>query len=456
MSKNSLAQYIELYSSNRHAIDAHSAELLNSRRTDAFNSLAGAELPTKHTEGYERTSIADMFAPDYGVNVNRVRMPVDVASSFRCDVPNMSTLLGVVVNDEFNSTSNLDCRLPEGVLFMSLRRAACEYRDLVEQYYGRIAPMDQPVVALNTLLLQDGVFIYVPCGVKVDKPLQLVNIFSSATPLFAARRIVVAVEDNAELCLLICDHTQSEDTDFLSSQVVEIFVGENSRVDYYDIEESSARTSRHSRLYARQNYGSNLLVNGMTLSSGITRNDYNIDIAGERCETLLAGMAICSGSQHVDNNSQMNHLAGHCHSSQLFKYVLDDASTGAFEGSISVTPEAPFTEAYQSNRNLLASAKASMHTKPQLLIYNDEVKCSHGATTGQLDSEALFYMRTRGIPEEEARRMLMQAFMSDVIDTVRMQALRDRLRLLVEKRFQGQVSYCGDCSAASCREPHKD
>jgi Fe-S cluster assembly protein SufD len=184
---------------------------------------------------------------------------------------------------------------------------------------------------------------------------------------------------------------------------------------------------------------------------GTTRNGYDIDIVGDGCETLLAGMAIGTDRQHVDNCSNINHRASHCHSSQLFKYVLDDESTGAFEGSILVAPNATYTEAYQSNRNLLASTSAKMHTKPQLVIYNDEVKCSHGATTGQLDAAALFYMRSRGISEKEARLMLMQAFMVDVIDTVRMEGLRDRLRHLVEKRFYGQQMLCGECSV-SCHE----
>ena len=166
---------------------------------------------------------------------------------------------------------------------------------------------------------------------------------------------------------------------------------------------------------------------------------------------MLAGMAIGSGNQHADNSSNVNHRAAHCRSSQLFKYVLDDQSTGAFEGSILVSPEAPYTEAYQSNRNMLASQQARMHTKPQLEIYNDEVKCSHGATTGQLDASALFYMRSRGISEKEARLMLMQAFMADVIETVRMEGLRDRLRHLVEKRFYGQQTLCADCGI-SCHD----
>ena len=156
-------------------------------------------------------------------------------------------------------------------------------------------------------------------------------------------------------------------------------------------------------------------------------------------------MAIGSEKMHIDNDSAINHRAPHCKSNQLFKYVLDEEATGAFEGSILVTPEAQYTEAYQSNRNILASTSARMHCKPQLEIYNDEVKCSHGATTGQLDTDALFYMRTRGIPEAEARTMLMQAFMIDVIETMHIAGLQERLRHLVERRFAGTLGNCSAC-----------
>lgn len=454
---NSLDQYLRLFAENREVIDSNSAPLLNSRREEACAILReGARLPRKGDEGFEKTDIEKIYAPDYGVNLQRINIPVDVAASFRCDVPNMSTLLGITVNDSFHPTATLAGKLPEGVLFCSLREAAIKHPAIVERYYGRLAPMSDPAVALNTMLLQDGVMIYVPKGVRIEKPLQLVNIFSAPTPLLAFRRLVVAVEEGAALQLIVCDHTQDHtENPYLSSQVVEISVGRDAVVDYCDIEESSPHTSRYSKMYARQDASSKLTVNGVTLTNGVTRNEFEIDIAGEHCETRLAGMAVGSGRQHIDNRSDVEHLAPRCHSNQLFKYVLTDQAQGAFEGGIHVTPAAPFTEAYQSNRNMLDSREARMHTMPQLLIYNDDVKCSHGATTGQLDNEALFYMRSRGIPEKEARTMLMQAFMSDVIDTIHITGLQERMRHLVEKRFANPEAFCGECGA-SCRHAMGD
>lgn len=449
---NSLSQYLELYRLNRQTIDAGSAEPLNRLRQEAFEQLTnGARLPQRGDEGYERTSVEEMLSGDYGLNIGRIAIPADVAASFRCDVPNMSTLLGVVVNDSFHGVRGLQDRLPEGVIFSSIRSVAERRPELVKRYYNTVVPMTNAAAALNTMLVQEGVMVYVPRGVKLEKPLQLVNIFSSPTSLMAPRRLLVVLEEDAEAQLLVCDHTQDSTTDYLSSQVVEIILADGARFDYYDIEESSPRTIRHSQIFARQHSRSNLLVNAMTLTCGQTRNDFSIDVSGSRCETTLSGMAIGSGEMKVDNSVVLRHLADHCQSRQLFKYVLDEKSSGAFGGLILVTPDAPFTDAYQTNRNMLASDDARMHTKPQLEIYNDEVKCSHGATTGQLDAEALFYMQTRGIPIEEARKMLMQAFMADVIDTVRMEGLRDRLRHLVEKRFSGQAG-CDSCAASTCQK----
>lgn len=442
---SALKQYTDLYDSMREAICASAGEPMNALRDAARRGLEDGSLPTKRTEGFEKTSIEEMFAPDYGVNVNRIGIPVDVAATFRCDVPNLSTLQATVVNDKFIPSTALDDRLPAGVLFMSLARASREMPEIVGRYYGTVAPLGEASVSLNTMLAQDGVFIYVPRGVHPDKALQLVNIFSSPAPLAAFRRMLVVVEDDAELTLLVCDHTQDRAQHYLASQIIEMSVGRNARVEICSIEESSPATARYSRMFVRQAEGSDVTVNNTTLTCGTTRNDFDIELEGNHCECRLSGMAIGSDSMHIDNNTAVHHRSPRCHSNQLFKYVLDGESSGAFEGSITVSPDAPFTEAYQSNRNILASDRARMHCKPQLIINNDEVKCSHGATTGQLDEDALFYMRSRGIPEAEARRMLMQAFMVDVIDTVRIPGLRERLLHLVDRRFSGALGNCETC-----------
>lgn len=449
---NSLEQYIDLYESNRDTIDAYSAGALNARRPQALQNLKMAgRLADSGDEGFEKTSVNDMFAPDFGVNINRVDIPADVAASFRCGVPNLSTLLGVVVNDRFAATPTLLGNLPDGVTVCSLAYAAKAYPDIVDRYYDALCsqaasgPADA-AARLNTLLCQDGVFIHVARGVRLEKALQIVQIFQAGFPLMAARRTLLVAEENSHIAVLKCDHTRPESQPVMSSEVVEIFAGDNATVEWYDIEESSADTARCSRMFVSQATGSSVNVCTATLTNGVTRNDFSIRVAGDHTRTRLSGMAIGSADQHIDNSSSLVHEGHHGHSNQLFKYVLDESASGAFEGSIEVASCSQFVEAYQSNRNILASTRARMHTKPQLLIYNDDVKCSHGATTGQLDDSALFYMQTRGIPLNEARRMLMQAFMMDVIDSIDLLPLRDRLRHMVECRFAGQRATCSECS----------
>lgn len=448
---NSLEQYIQLYKENAATVNSGSAGVMNAMRPAALGALDGAMLPHR-TGGYERTSLREMFAPDFGVNIQRIGIPVNAAASFKCDVPNLSTLSAFIINDAFAPSSTL--RLPEGVLFMSLAKAAAEYPELVEPHYGKIAPLANPAVALNTLLAQDGAFVYIPAGVKLEKPLQLVEIFSAMFPLAAFRRMLVVVEKGAEAKLLVCNHTQELANSYLGASVTEIFLAEDAHLELCNIEESTPTTARCAGLYLSQAAGSHAVVNSTVLTCGNSRTDFRVDLNGENAECRLSGMAIESGKMHVDANTLVRHLAPRCKSSQLFKYVLDGESTGAFEGLILVTHDAPFTEAYQSNRNILASEGARMHCKPQLEIYNDDVKCSHGATTGQLDSDALFYMRSRGIPEQEARTLLMQAFMVDVIDTVNIPGLQERLRHLVDRRFAGTLGNCTGCQSADggCKE----
>jgi len=448
MTMNSLTQYLELYSDNRQAIDAGSADALNRLRSGAAEVLAHSTLPRKGDEGYARTDVGEMFAPDYGVNINRMSLPADPAASWRCDVPNMSTLFGIVSGDMFMPSTDLSKRLPDGVVFGSLRQAAIDMPVYVEKHYGSVADITDAATALNTMLTQDGVMIRVPRGVKLGKPLQLINIFAAPTPMLAARRVLIVMEEGAEAQVLVCDHTQNRGMSYLSSEVVEVIMKPGSSLNYYNIEESSAATSRHSQMYVRQERDTSFTINNSTLTCGTTRNSFVISTEGDGCRTHLAGMAIATDNMRVDNSVNLMHLAPHCTSRQLFKYVGDDNASCAFQGRILVSESAPFTDAWQTCRSVLASPHARMHSEPQLEIYNDEVKCSHGATTGQLDNEALFYMRTRGIPEAEARTMLMQAFMADVIDTVKMDGLRDRLRHLVEKRFSGTMASCADCHTA--------
>lgn len=443
---NSEQQYIDLYNQCKEMIDRHCAPAMNALREEAFKHFQQLGFPDRKSEEYRYTPICDLFKPDYGLNLNRLDIPVNPYEAFKCDVPNMSTLLYFMVNDVFHAPSSSTLRLPDGVLLSSLCEAAYKYPELVAQYYGKLADTSRNgVVSLNTMLAQDGLLLYIPKGVVLEKPIQLVNLLRSDVDFMVNRRILVILEEGAQARLLMCDHAMDK-VNFLATQVVEVFVGAGATLDLYELEETTTSTCRLGYLYVHQEANSNVLLNGITLHNGTTRNTTNVSLVGQGASVNLCGMAIADKNQHVDNHTFIEHQVSDCTSHELFKYVLDDNATGAFAGKILVKEGAVRTVSEQTNRNLCTTPQARMYTQPQLEIYADDVKCSHGATVGQLDENALFYMRQRGISEKEARLLLIFAFANEVIDNIRLEALRDRLHLLLEKRFRGEIGKCQGCS----------
>ena len=439
-------QYIDLFSQCEAMICRHSTEVMNAPRAKAFADFERLGFPTTKEEKYKYTDAAKLFEPDYGLNLNRLDIPVNPYEVFKCDVPNMSTALYFVVNDAFYSKALPKTPLPEGVLLGSLKDMATQYPELVKKYYGKLANTSKDAItAFNTAFAQDGFMLYVPKGVVVDKPIQLVNILRADVNFMVNRRLLVVLEEGAQARMLVCDHAM-DDVNFLSTQVVEVFVGENAMFDFYELEETHNSTVRFSNMYVTQEANSNVLLNGMTLHNGTTRNTTEVTLNGRGAEISLCGMAIEDQNEHVDNHTIIDHKVSDCISNELFKYVLDDQSVGAFAGKVLVRERAQHTSSQQTNRNLCATREARMYTQPQLEIYADDVKCSHGATVGQLDEKALFYMQQRGISLKEARLLLMFAFVNEVIDTIRMDALKDRLHLLVEKRFRGELNKCQGCA----------
>lgn len=444
---NSLRQYVDLFRDHGETIRANSPEALNAARPGALAVLEKLDgMPRKGDEGFDRVSLDDMFAPDFGVNVARVDFPADARKAFACDVPNVSNMSALVVNDTFVDLPGVEANLPEGVRLMSLAKAARLYPEAAAP---GVAPADNPVVALNSLLLQDGVFVDIADGVRLERPLQVLSIFNAPVDMMGVRRVVIRVGDGASASVLLCDHPRVRSASYLNCRVVEATLGRDASLDIYDLEESTPRTSRASVTASRQARGSRFNLVSLFLNGGTTRNEYYPYMDGEESHASLNGIVIGGGSSIVDNYVLLSHSLPHCTSEQMFKYALFDSSEGAFEGKVTVEPDAFFSNARQTNRNLLLSPSARMHAEPQLIINCDEVKASHGSATGQLDESALFYMRSRGIPEAEARMMLVNAFMADVLDAIAYEPLREKLRCLVDKRLAGADNSCESCSAMS-------
>ena len=438
-------QYIDLYGECRDMLRKHSCEVMNAVRDEAFENFKRLGFPTKKVERYKYTDIPSLFEPDYGLNINRLEIPVDPYKAFKCDVPNLSTSLYFVVNDSFYDKALPKKELPEGVIVDSLARIAAEKPELISRYYAKIAKTEEDgITALNTMLAQDGLLIYVPKGTVVDRAIQVINILRSDVDLMVNRRVLIIVEDRAEIKLLFCDHA-ADDRRFLATQVIETYVGENAGLDLYCLEETHAKNVRVSNVFISQQANSRVNHNVITLHNGTTRNRTDLVFEGEGAECNLAGCVIADKDQHVDNNTLIDHKVGHCTSNELYKYVLDENAVGAFAGKVLVRHGAQHTTSQETNQNLCTTKTARMFTQPMLEIYADDVKCAHGSTVGQLNDAALFYMQQRGISKKEAKLLLEFAFINEVIDHMKLEPLRDRLHYLVEKRFRGELNKCEGC-----------
>ena len=432
-------QYIELFQQTRGMICQHSSEVMNAVRDAAFEKFHTMGFPSRKEERYKYTDMKALFAPDYGLNLNRLEIPVNPYDAFRCDVPNLSTMLYFVINDAFYTKALPKGNLTNGVVVGSLREFASS------DYYNRLASKDDDAVtSLNTMLAQDGLYVYVPKGVVMDRAIQVINILLSDVDLMVNRRVMIILEEGAEAKFLFCDHAM-DDRRFLTTQVIEAFVGRNAKLDLYCLEETHAKNVRISNVYIEQQAASRVNHNVITLHNGVTRNKLNLDLTGEGSECSCNGCVIADKNQHVDNNTLITHHVPHCTSKELYKYVLDDEATGAFAGRVLVKKDAQKTTSQMTNQNLCSTKKARMYTQPMLEIYADDVKCAHGSTVGQLNDAALFYMQQRGISRKEAQLLLQFAFINEVIDQMELEPLRDRLHYLVEKRFRGELNKCEGC-----------
>jgi Fe-S cluster assembly protein SufD len=438
-------KYLNLYRENIDKISSVSSPFINSFRSSAFERFRNLGIPTKKNEAYKYTNLNIFFDHDYRSYFMPAPSDFVKAEEFRCDVADLDAHGIVLLNGFYPTIHDKLRQLPSGVWIGSLNEAALRFPDLIEKHYGKYAGSDTDgLVHLNTAMAADGVFVYVPEGVRFNKPVQVVNLVQADEDMFNQHRNLIIVEKNAEFSIIICDHTLSPKK-FLTNAVTEVYVGENAHFDIIRVQNEHNAACKVTHTFIHQEKNSVTSSNNMTLHGGLIRNSTYHYLGGEYAETNSCGLYLTDKWQHVDNYVNVDHAFPNCTSNQLFKGVLDDMSTAAFNGRILVRPDAQKTLAYQKNNNILLTDDAKMDTKPQLEIYADDVKCSHGATVGQLDEDALFYLQSRGINKREARLMLMFGFAHEVIQNIKVEPLRERMDNLVMQRLRGELSRCASC-----------
>lgn len=443
-------QYIDLYQGYRDTIMRLSPEPMNAVREASFDAFRRQGLPTRKAERYKYSDMRALFAPDCGVNLRRLQPSTDPLAAFRCSLPNLQSSLFSVVNDTFcGALQGVRSRLPEG-MYVGTLSDYCRLRpDFASKHYAKIASCDaDAVTALNTMLAQDALVVHVERGVRAEHAVQIINLLRSDAPTMVNRRVLIVLDEGAEATLFVCDHCDDGPL-FLTTQVTEVYVGAGAALRLYCMEETHARNRRVNNVVVEQHKDSRFAHASLTLHNGTTRNALEIRLTEEGAECRIDGIAIADKHQHVDNNTLIEHIAPHCTSRELYKYVLDEHATGAFAGRVLVHAGAHHTVSEENNHNLCATKEARMYSQPMLEIYADDVKCSHGSAVGQLSEDALFYMRQRGISLAEARMLLQYAFVNEVVEQITLAPLRERLSYLVDKRFRGELHTCHGCPHCS-------
>ncbi|MDD7241875.1 MAG: Fe-S cluster assembly protein SufD [Bacteroidaceae bacterium] len=397
-------QYIDFYREASGMISSRSCPVMNAAREVAFQIFCAQGFPSRKVERYRYTDAQSDFAPNYGISLAPLQLD---------DMPFCSTL------------SQADERL--------------------SALYGQVADAADPIVSLNTMLSVDTLLIHIPRGVHPQHPIQISHLLKGAVDnVMVNRRVLIVLDECAQADIVITERSYDQ-RHFLTNQVIEVVCADDSILNLYEIEETHLLCTRYSSLFVRQGRNSRVSHTSLTLFNGHTRNRVDVRLQGEGSEVMLNGCVIADKMQRVDNNTLIDHQVGHCTSRQLYKYVLDDSAVGAFAGRILVREGAQKTVSQETNANLCSARTARMYTQPMLEIYADDVKCSHGSTVGQMDDAALFYMQQRGISEPEARLLLKSAFITEVIEAIPMETLRDRLQVLVDKRLRGELSKCEGC-----------
>ncbi|HRY32532.1 MAG TPA: Fe-S cluster assembly protein SufD [Bacteroidales bacterium] len=418
---------------------------IRKERERAMASFKRLGFPTQAMEAWRSTDLTATLAQDYRIFTEAPETGQDIGQIFQCDIHHLDTDLVTLLNGWYVDHGQAIRQLSCGTVVGSLAAARLAYPALFEAHYGRQADVAAGGLnAINGAFALDGVFVYVPDGVTAGKTVQIVNIINSDENIMIQPRNLVILGKGSKLQLVHCDHSVRHKRSFINS-VSELFIGEEAVLDHYKLQNKDNDSAQVTSAFFEQQSGSRLSSTVITLNGGIIRNNLHVKLSGPGCDASLHGLYLVDREQHVDNKIVVDHMAPDCVSRQLYKGIIDDQAMAVFNGYVHVARDAQRTNAYQNNRNILLTDKATVHTQPHLEIYADDVKCSHGATVGQLDPEAMFYMRARGIREDTSRMLMMYAFAADVINHIRIHPVRHQIDEMVYRRLRGELSVCDQC-----------
>ncbi len=448
-----MKDFLRLFDEKQDDLFRNDTENISSLRKEAIDRFREVGFPDTGLENWRNTDLGKALGKDYIQESEPENKKVAAADLFECKVHDFDTSIVSLLNG-WHVYSDAPLKVfPDGTIIGSLHEAIRSYPDIFTRFYGKIFNLEQSgLTALNTALAQDGVFIYVPDGVEVGKPVQMINIINQNS--FIQNRNLIVLGKNARLTFVQCDDSINHSASFTNS-VTEVFIDDYASLDHYKLQNLNDNSSLVNSTFFHLEANSHLSTNSITLNGGLIRNNVNVKLNGQHSEADVFGVYLMDKHQHVDNQVFIDHAVSDCYSNELYKGILDENASAVFNGYIMVRKDAQKTNAYQNNKNILLTDTAKVNTKPFLEIYADDVKCSHGATVGQLDKEAMFYLRSRGINKHDARMLLMYAFAADVINKINIEALKTRIDDMVKKRLRGELSICDQC-VLHCSQPEKE
>lgn len=413
--------------------------LLSNLREEAIKIFEDEGFPTKKNEDWKYTALNKVIKEDFSVFAN-TENPIeykDVQPYFIHDIDSYKIIF---IDGKY--ASHLSKTTHEGidVCLMSAALSKPKYQAVIENYFNKIATKNG-LNALNTAFCQEGAYIHIKKNKLAERPIQIIHFSTGKEPaLLLQPRNLIVVDENAQV-QIIERHQSLTENPTLTNSVTEIFAAKRAIIDYYKVQNDKSEASLIDNTFIEQHQESNVAVHTFSFGGKLTRNNLNFYQKGERIDSTLKGVTIIGNKQHVDHNTLVHHIEPHCESHQDYKGIFGDSAVGVFNGKVVVEKEAQKTNAFQANNNLLVNDKATINTKPQLEIFADDVKCSHGCTIGQLDENAMFYLRARGIPAKEARALLMYAFANNVLESVKIPQLKKRINKLIANKLGVNIGF---------------
>lgn len=408
-------------------------------RTEAIKTFETNGFPTKKEEAWKYTSLNKILKLNFSV-FPKQENAIEYSDVKKYFIHDIDTYKIVFIDGKYSSHLSQTTHDGMDVCLMSAALSKPKYRLVIENYFNKAATNDS-LSSLNTAFSSEGAYIHIPKNKLVEKPIQIIH-FSTGneSALMLQPRNLIVVDENSHV-QIIERHQSLTENSVLTNSVTEVYANKRAIVDYYKIQNDNQHASLIDNTFIKQKQESHASVHTFTFGGNLTRNNLNFYQHGERIDSTLKGVTIIGDKQHVDHNTLVHHIEPNCESHQDYKGIFDDSATGVFNGKVVVEKEAQKTNAFQANNNILISDKSTINTKPQLEIFADDVKCSHGCTIGQLDEDALFYMKTRGIPEKEAKALLMYAFANNVLESVKIPEIKARINKLIANKLGVNIGF---------------